>query len=172
MVRNFHRWQQQYEASRTGDEPEAMDELMTWLSQRMPDTETCTAYSEQQRETCENICINRSGKTGRCLETCGSCNLESGDVDCSCEAEVCKGGVCRCRGGVTRTCADKHQDIVVSELKIHESYRTLRSRIAVYDIMLVKLKHTVNINKFASPICFSTKLEARRIQNFGEKGAD
>ena len=98
--------------------------------------------------------------------------MDSGDVDCSCEADVCRGGVCRCRGGATRTCAEKHQDIVVSELKIHESYRTLRSRITVNDIMLVKLKHPVNIKKFASPICLPTKLEARRLQNFGERGAE
>ena len=87
-------------------------------------------------------------------------------MDCSCEAEGCRGGVCRCRGGVTRTCAEKHQDIEVSEVKILESYRTLRSRIAVNDIMLVKLKHPVNINKFASPLCLPTKQEASRILNF------
>ena len=91
---------------------------------------------------------------------------EGGDVDCVCGTRRL------CRGGRENICAEKHQDIEVAEMKIHESYRKLRTGIAVNDIMLVKLKYPVDLNSFVAPICLPDEQETRRIQHFGEQGAE
>ena len=48
MQRNYARWSKQYEASKTGEIP-AMDRLMEWLPQHMPEKEQCTVVHGDYR---------------------------------------------------------------------------------------------------------------------------
>ncbi len=42
ISRQIHRWSKQYEASRTGDDNPAMDKLMAWLPENIPDADETT----------------------------------------------------------------------------------------------------------------------------------
>ena len=106
---------------------------------------TCTAYKEDQ---CKNI---------RCSE---GCRIEDGEVDCDLD-----------RGG-SEICSERHQDVEVDEVEIHEDYQTLRSGMVVNDIALVKLRHPVQLNKFVVPICLPDENENSMLQLFGEPGKD
>eukprot|EP00092_Neocalanus_flemingeri_P034504 GFUD01037517.1.p1 GENE.GFUD01037517.1~~GFUD01037517.1.p1 ORF type:complete len:430 (+),score=115.47 GFUD01037517.1:90-1379(+) len=115
-----------------------------------PDLDTCNVYSEDQRRRCERFC--------------GFCGEKTGDVDCMCQG--------KCGRGAENVCAEKHQDIEVAEVKTHESYGKLPTGIVINDIMLVKLKYPAHINSFASPVCLPDEQERKRIELFGEQGAE
>ena len=52
MKRNFMRWRKQYEASKTDGDMEAMEKLMKWLEERLPEKEMCTIAHGDFRYIC------------------------------------------------------------------------------------------------------------------------
>merc|ERR1719411_2418621 len=66
-----------------------------------------------------------------------------------------------------KVCTEPYQDITVAEIKIHPDYRLTSYRLAVNDVMLLKLSSPAIYNDFVRPVC----LPPPSLAQYGEPGA-